>query len=390
MGARAMTYGTHVWLGPGIDDRPNRVLAHELVHTIQQTGPTSLTPDAPVIGQAGPGLQRTVDPELDVLLVGHASSRWEAPRPGTREQRNLDLSAARVAAVEQLFRTVFNRKYGNRGDPSLVFERVSAEAGEDHLGTAAIAAEGSTRADVAGGDIRADAAAWRRVDINVRPHLHVTGVARSTRTRTVTDETRTRQWSVQIQMVLSAGEGPGAAGAFGRMRNRRTGQEAPGKFGGVGMAGGLELPIPAFAPFAGWSDFTLRRPRTFEDLDGSEARLTDLSVGAGLAGYSIAYFTIHGMTEKVYVGGFIMNEHGIGGAVVQGVWDFDHLPPAPQREIAQTVESPYAFTRIDEFQHSVYFETGSAVVDEANLTQLEVYADTIISHIVAAEAEHAD
>jgi hypothetical protein len=390
LGARAMTYGNHVWLGPGIDDRPNRVLAHELVHTVQQTGTPPLAPGAPAIGAVGPGIQRAVDPELDVLLVGHASSRWDAPGVSTREQRNLDLAAARVATVEPLFRAVFNRKYGHRGDPSFVFERISVEAGADHLGPATTAAEGSTRADAVGGDLRADDPAWRRVDINVRPRLHVTGVARSTQAGTVTDETRTRRWSVKILMVLSAGEGGGGAVALGRMRNRRTGQEASGGFAGAGLAGGVELPIPAVAPFASWSDFSLQQPQSFEDLDGSPARLTDLSLGVGVAGYSAAYFYVSGMPRSVYVGGFVMNEWGVGGAVVGGIWSFDRIPRAPQREVAQTVEAPYAFTLTDEFEHRVHFATGSAVVDAANLAQLEVYADTIIAHILAAEAAHAD
>jgi hypothetical protein len=111
---------------------------------------------------------------------------------------------------------------------------------------------------------------------------------------------------------------------------------------------------------------------------------------SGVAGYSAAYFYVSGMPRSVYVGGFVMNEWGVGGAVVGGIWSFDRIPRAPQREVAQTVEAPYAFTLTDEFEHRVQFATGSAVVDAANLAQLEVYADTIIAHILAAEAEHAD
>ena len=38
MGALALTFGEHVWLGRGLDDRPSQVLAHELVHVVQQLG----------------------------------------------------------------------------------------------------------------------------------------------------------------------------------------------------------------------------------------------------------------------------------------------------------------------------------------------------------------
>lgn len=392
LGARAMTHGNHVWLGAGVDDHPNRVLAHELVHTLQQAGGPPPDGVAPAVGRADAGLARDVDPELDVLVVGHASSRYEHPGERTRAQANRELSARRVAAVEALFRTTFNRRYGKRGDPSFVFERVSyLSPEEDHLGPAATAAVGSSVADVAGGgDVRANDPAWRRVDIAVRPRLHITGAARASTTRTVVEDQRTRRWSVKIVMVLSGGEVLGAAVAFGEMKNRRTGQVAPGSFAGGGIAGGLELPIPAVAPNASWSDFTLQAPADFRDLDNELARLTDLSVGVGVAGYSAAYFWIDGMPESVYVGGFVLNEWGIGGASVIGAWGFDRIPPARTSQVAETVETPYAFTTSDTFEHSVYFDTDSAIVDDVNLTQLEVFADTIVAHIVAAEAEHAD
>ncbi len=40
--AYAFTYGNHIWLGRGLDSQPSNLLAHELVHVIQQTQPPVL------------------------------------------------------------------------------------------------------------------------------------------------------------------------------------------------------------------------------------------------------------------------------------------------------------------------------------------------------------
>jgi hypothetical protein len=48
MSARAFAYGSHIWLGEGESPGDRRLMAHELVHTVQQTGPG-----------ATPAIQRT-------------------------------------------------------------------------------------------------------------------------------------------------------------------------------------------------------------------------------------------------------------------------------------------------------------------------------------------
>lgn len=434
MGALALTRGNEIHFAPG-KFRPSsrqgqELLGHELAHVVQQrqgrVSPTALlnrhainddsTLEAEAeragkaaaaghmvrlnSGERAPGMrpavvQRSVDPEIDVLLVGHASPLWEHTHGRTREELNLNLSQDRVREVESYFRETFNRAYGSRGTPSYGFERMSVDLGVSAetpaVTTAAVGSRETLRE--AGGNVRANDPAMRRVDITTRVILHVSGTAPSSVPveETTVEETRTRRWAVQIVMAGSFGEGAGGGFAMGRFKNRRTGQVATGFFGGAGIAGGPELPIPSASPNPSWTNFTTREPMTFEDFDGRLARLTDLSIGIGVAGYSWAYFQIEGMRESVSVGGFIMNEWGAGGSVLGGAWTFESIPRARTitRRTVETEETPYSFTIPDEFEHTVYFDTGSARIDDANLTQLEYYVETIISHIEAAEAEYA-
>lgn len=341
-------------------------------------------------------IQRTVDPQIDVLLTGHASPNWEHINGSTREALNQNLSEDRVANVEQLFRDIFNQKYANRGNPGYRFQHMTynVEMEEATDSTTSSAVGSSQTIDEAGGNIRANDQSMRRVDMNTRVLVHVRGNAPSSVavTETSTENNRSTRWAVRIQMVMSAGEGLGAGIALGSIKNLTTGQVATGTFGGGGIAGGIELPIPSASPSSSWTNFTTEEPLTFDDLDGNFARLTDLSIGIGVAGYSWAYFYIDGMDgEAVPVGGFVLNEWGAGGATLLGAWGFSNVP-GPRtitEESIQTEEIPYEFTIPHEFEHTVYFPTGSAEIDEANSIQLETYADTIIGNIVTYESEYS-
>lgn len=42
LNAYAFTYGSHIWLGTGLQQQPSNILAHELAHVVQQTQPSPL------------------------------------------------------------------------------------------------------------------------------------------------------------------------------------------------------------------------------------------------------------------------------------------------------------------------------------------------------------
>ena len=418
MQALAMTKGNEIFFAPGkfhpTSRQGQKLLAHEIAHVFQQrqgrVSPTTqlngtsindnavLEREADQVGQAVvndqmiPTLresnnremnssiwQRAVDPDVDVLMVGHASPRWEYTHGKTREELNLNLAQDRVEKVETYFRDIFNQKYGDRGNPSYDFERMSLDVEvSDEVDSIFSSASGSRETiREAGGNVKANDPSMRRVNLTTRIILNITGTAPSSVPieETTVEDTRTRRWAVQINVVGSTGEGVGAGFALGSIKNRRTGQTASGSFVGGGIAGGIELPIPSASPSSSWENFTTDNALTFEDLDGEFARLTDLSIGIGVAGYSWAYFDIDGMSESsVPVGGFVMNEWGIGGASLVGRWGFSSIP-RPRTITTHRViteETPYELNIPEQFDHVVYFDTGSAEIDEANLTNSNI------------------
>jgi Domain of unknown function (DUF4157) len=79
VGARALTSGSNVYLGPGLAGRGGRVLAHELAHVVQQTGPRPLGSahsDAPSKGRPARGL--VVDPRREAQAEAVAAGRRAA------------------------------------------------------------------------------------------------------------------------------------------------------------------------------------------------------------------------------------------------------------------------------------------------------------------------
>jgi hypothetical protein len=81
VGARALTSGSHVYLAGDID-RP-RVLAHELTHVVQQTGPRPLgsaQSDTPSRGRPGRGL--SVDPRREAQAEAVAAGAGRASAAG--------------------------------------------------------------------------------------------------------------------------------------------------------------------------------------------------------------------------------------------------------------------------------------------------------------------
>lgn len=69
IGARAFTWGHHIWLGPGESEQDRRLMAHELTHVVQQSGAAGRACDGCTAApQLHTGvLQRAISPELDKI-----------------------------------------------------------------------------------------------------------------------------------------------------------------------------------------------------------------------------------------------------------------------------------------------------------------------------------
>lgn len=90
MNAFAFTYGSHIWLGPGLRQQPSHVLAHELAHVVQQTQPPPLAPGPgqPDLSPSPQGVQRFLPywmPE-EFRVVGEDSHEFILPEIGRRRK----------------------------------------------------------------------------------------------------------------------------------------------------------------------------------------------------------------------------------------------------------------------------------------------------------------
>src|SRR5262249_26468293 len=86
----AFTYGSHIWLGPGLLPRPSYLLAHELAHVVQQTQPAPLdsAPGPPHLSPSRQGVQRFAPywmPEA-YAVVGTQSHAFILPRIGQQNK----------------------------------------------------------------------------------------------------------------------------------------------------------------------------------------------------------------------------------------------------------------------------------------------------------------
>ena len=84
--AYAFTYGSHIWLGPGLRQQPSHILAHELAHVVQQTQPPPLESSSvqPDLAPAPQVVQRFAPywmPE-NYRVVGTESHAFILPRIG--------------------------------------------------------------------------------------------------------------------------------------------------------------------------------------------------------------------------------------------------------------------------------------------------------------------
>ena len=98
--AYAFTYGTHIWLGPGLQPRPSHILAHELAHVVQQTQPPPLEaePNQPASSPSRQSVQRYQPYWIPAEFI--AKSKTARPRVGTPTHK---LVLPRIGEVNGIF-----------------------------------------------------------------------------------------------------------------------------------------------------------------------------------------------------------------------------------------------------------------------------------------------
>jgi hypothetical protein len=413
LGARAYASGDQV----AFAESPDLFLvAHEAAHVVQQRGGVQLSGGvgeagdvyeqhadevaaAVVRGESveslldelasqstGSGVQRSVqlDTRIRAEVVGHASPRWESANEQGRVDNNLQLSNQRAEEVRRYLEEMIQQGMHERGQQCQVAVQCRAI---NHDGAVAHAEGETATTREAGGNRRANDASMRRVEIRVTITRDAPGAPAGE--SVVEEETTpeqcapnaTRRWAIKLGVSGGAGHaGLGGAFALGRLKNLRTNQEAPGHFVGGGIGTGLQTP-GADPGWGDWSEFQTRRPVTFEDFNGTVARLTTVGIGAAVIGYSIAYigFPRLGVTS-VYVGGPNMGALGADlGTNPLGVWNVSGQPPGPICEPARTVQRGYTQavptqrTQADTHSHTVHFATGQSTISDAEMAQMQQF-----------------
>jgi hypothetical protein len=433
MGAIAFATGNHVAFARSPD---LHTAAHEAAHVVQQRAGVHLkdgvgaqgdayernaddAADAVVAGRSAEplleafaggsdhapgGVQRAVQmenesstTEISAHVVGHASPRWEQTRGRSRDELNLALSQQRADAVRLYLEEMLNNAVAARGLSSVLSFQCLARNHDDPGICEPSSAPVSTEAQghqvttgEAGGNPRANDPAMRRADIAVTITWRVSGTAPSTRVDEVRiprecDPNATDQWAVKLSLTGGGGHaGVGAAGALGVLKNRLTGQVAQGSFQGGGLGVGLSTP-GADPGWGSFENFTTDRRVTFEDFDGTLARLTTLGAGIAIIGYSFAYLSFPNLgANSISVGGANMGALGADGGSNVGWWNVIGTPPGPicrpeRTEHHEVTEhNPYQYDVPTTYRDTVSFETGSAEISDDQLMRMQAFVDSLM------------
>lgn len=424
MEADAFTVGHHIAFGI----RPDiRLAAHEAAHAVQQgCGVATDQPrgrpearnerhadqvaDAVVHGRSaeeliaalcGPPRPLVWPPGSEVIqrqtsvraeLTGHASPLWHNADPRSAAANNLRLSEERVEEVQRYFQEILGRALYELGlSPEFVFESRGTTTGQFAPSLSSEARGSSDTLAEAGGDLRANRLAMRRVDLRVTFTWHVTDVGMATSRETETAMVpASNRWAIKLTMSGGAGHaGAGVALAAGTLMNLGGVTPSPetARVSFVGGGAGMGLSTPGVDP-GGWSDFeefTTNRPCTFDDFDGLFARLTSMGIGAGV-GYTFAYISFPTLgANSISVGG--PNVLAVGADVSTNVGTLAIVGPKPSntycisgrtetREVTEYHESQREVPNT--FSHTVLFDTDSAAISDAELERLAHWVATIM------------
>jgi hypothetical protein len=132
-GARALTTGSHIYLGPGLTSHSaacHRILAHELAHVLQQTGARPLgdsLPLAPEPGTPGRGIHYEPDRERAAEHMAEAAAVPDAPRPlPIEEEGGEGLAPSAESAVLEILGVLSGRRFQEQFDERVAQENLRA------------------------------------------------------------------------------------------------------------------------------------------------------------------------------------------------------------------------------------------------------------------------
>ena len=319
-------------------------------------------------------------------VIGHASPKWDHTGGSNSTDLNQRLSDNRASSTENTLEAAFLSLFSEEHD--LNFRLHQSGDIED------IQAQGvgdQQTLQEAGGDRKANDSQMRRVDIDLVITRHICDSRIETTTEEYEEVTpasihpdATTDWAVKLVLGGGAGHaGVGGAFAIGELLNKKTGRKAQGGFAGGGIGVGLSTP-GADPGWGDWTDFTTRSRCTFDDFDDTPARLTTMGAGIAIIGYSAAFlsFLTKGPdAQSLYVGGFNMGALGADAGSNVGAWSLNgSYEPTyrPESRSTQTREReevvPFSYTSTDVLHHTVYFDTGSHQISDAEQERILDFA----------------
>ena len=342
---------------------------------------------------ADPGYRERIRTHVQIRIVGHASPQWRGAQ-GQRAKAALNkkLSEERAGRIRQIIERMFRQQLS---DQNLTFgydiDYASPRKAESDV-TVGIESRGSTETlREAGGNLESNRPHMRRVEVSVRLTQMTDGAAPSSHPRKIRVPSATTRWAIAVGMGASVGDGPAAAFAIFKLKNRDTGEEAEGVLGGIGIGGGVKWkPIGTSVSWSGYTDFVTDERVNFGDFDGRGVRLTSLGAGGGVVGYERTYLTIHGMgsgAQKMHVGGLTSGALGWSGFVTSGNMVLLGTTPPPTHDEHTTVTKwdPYKSDKSLDFSHVIWFKTGSSELSSDEEAMLQEFVRQVSHRYVRTD-----
>ena len=404
--AHAYTVGHDIVFGAGQfapeTHEGRQLLAHELTHTVQQSGAVQQSRQMPA-GSAVPMLQRQPAqtsslpepasdpppvgyeesahaPSYRVRVIAHASPRWRgATDAKNADQLNLELSKKRADEVGREVETLLAKLLPTGSSVSV---QTSADLQEDTVGVEEEAHGSQDTLQEAQGNRADNAQKRRRVDVYVSSNQVVTGSGGASRPL-LRRPTASKFWHVSVD--LTEGGSVGAAGYLLAMTltNDNTGEMMQGKVWSAG--GGPKASIGASYSLSDSTGFMTAEPMDFEDFEGELVTYESAGISFFL-GYSWSYLTFRGLhtaPKDINVGGSSAGTVGVGGSVTSGAFHFDMAPayPPTSEPIEHTgqTEVPYMRTERGEDKYQVLFSTGGNTLSTTEVDLLKSFLTSVVA-----------
>ena len=140
------------------------------------------------------------------------------------------------------------------------------------------------------------------------------------RKKPVPKKTGTDLWAIRLKLSGGASYGIGGAFALGELKNQITEKVMQGSFQGGGIGVGLQTP-GADPDWGSWSYFKTDAKYTFEDFDGTLARLTAYGVGFFI-GYTHIWLSFPNLgANSIDVSGLNLGSVGADASSNVGTWN---------------------------------------------------------------------